>query len=104
GESYLPPARIEQAGRILRRGEERGVEFVLPVDFRLADGTVADTIPPDGTQLDIGPRTSARQADRLDAFVELHRRKLASTRLPASAFHNGVFGVFEREGFAAGTR
>jgi phosphoglycerate kinase len=104
GESYVPPGRIEQAARMLEESRDRGVEFVLPVDFRLADGTVAETIPPDGTQLDVGPQTTALQAARLQDFLAFHRRKMATEQEPAIAFHNGVFGVFEREEFAGGTR
>ncbi len=33
---YIPPDRVEQAKRMLAQGKEKGIEFVLPVDFVLA--------------------------------------------------------------------
>lgn len=104
GESHLPPERIAQAGRLLRLGRECGALFVLPVDFRLADGRVSEVIPPGGTQLDLGPRTIALQEACVTEFLEFHRLKLKSGAGPAIVFHNGVLGVFEREEFAEATR
>ena len=104
GDSYVSPERIAQASRMLRDGNARGVDFVLPVDFRLSDGAVAASVPPHLTQLDVGPKTAERHAARLDALLQYHRRKADAGHGPAVVFHNGVFGVFEKEEFAEGTK
>ena len=101
---YIAPERIAQAKRMLETGRSNGVEFVLPVDFVLSDGTVAETIPADGAQFDIGPATSELQAQKVGEFIAYHESKLAADNGPAYAFHNGVFGKFEDEEFSHGTR
>ena len=101
---YIPPERIEQARAMVEKGRAAGVEFVLPVDFILANGQAVDVIPADGAQFDIGPKTIALQAARIGEFIEYSRQKEASGKGPAGAFHNGVFGMFEKEEFANGTR
>ena len=101
---YIPPARVDQARRMVETGRSHGVEFVLPVDFILADGTAVERIPPDQAQFDVGPKTIELHAGKAGAFIESSRRKAASGQGPAVAFHNGVFGKFEDERFATGTR
>lgn len=101
---YIPPERIEQARRLLARGREAGVEFVLPVDFILKDGTASPAIPKDQAQFDVGPQTIALQAAAVGRFIEFHRQKQARGEGAAVAFHNGVFGKFEEEQYAHGTR
>jgi phosphoglycerate kinase len=101
---YIPPERIEQARKMLTGARKNGVEFVLPVDFILGNGQPSDTIPPDGAQFDVGPRTIALHAARVDEFIKYHQQKAASDKGAAVAFHNGVFGKFEEEQFAVGTR
>lgn len=101
---YIAPERIEQAKRMISRGHATGVEFVLPVDFLLADGAVADSIPPDGQQLDVGPQSSEHFAHKIDDFIAWHRTHQSETGRPAVAFHNGVFGKFEDPQFETGTR
>ena len=104
---HIPPARIAQARRMLEQGRSKGVEFVLPVDFVLADGTAVERIPADQAQFDVGPRTielHARKAGEFIEFIEFSRQQAASGQGPAVAFHNGVFGKFEDERFATGTR
>ena len=101
---YIPPERIEQARRMLTGARQNGVEFVLPVDFILGNGQASDTIPPDGAQFDVGPKTIALHAARVDEFIRYHQQKTASGKGAAVAFHNGVFGKFEEEQFAVGTR
>ncbi len=102
--TYVSPQRVEQAVRMIRSGRDRGVEFVLPIDFILGDGTASDTIPPDGAQFDVGPKTVELQAKKVGEFIERHGRKSSVGEGPAVAFHNGVFGKFEEERFARGTR
>ena len=94
---YIPPERIEQARRMLLASRAKKIHLFLPVDFVLADGQVSETIGPGNQQFDIGPETSA-------LFEEAVRRFLAETPLPAVAFHNGVFGMFEDPRFEEGTR
>ena len=101
---YISPDRIRQAGRILETGRSHGVDFVLPIDFLLGDGTESDTIPADGAQFDIGPQTSQLQAEKVGEFIEYSRNRVAAGEEPAVAFHNGVFGKFEEDRFSYGTR
>ncbi len=95
---YIPPARIEQAKRMLTEGRAKGIEFVLPVDFVLADGRVSSTIGAGEQQLDIGPATSDLFAQKIGDFIAAHQGHRAA------AFHNGVFGKFEDPQFAEGTK
>lgn len=101
---YIPPERIEQARAMLTGARKNGVEFVLPVDFILGNGQPSDTIPADGAQFDVGPKTIALHAAKVDEFIKYHQQKLASGKGPAVVFHNGVFGKFEEEQFSVGTR
>lgn len=101
---FIPPERIDQAVRMYRQGVEAGIEFVLPIDFLLGDGSTSETIPEGEAQLDIGPATITDQATAIGRFLEYHRRKTTSGQGPAIAFHNGVFGLFEDETFERGTR
>jgi phosphoglycerate kinase len=95
---YISPARIEQAQRMLKDGRAKGIEFVLPVDFVLADGRVSSTIGPGEQQLDVGPATSALFEKQVGEFIAVHQGRRAA------AFHNGVFGKFEEPQFAEGTK
>jgi phosphoglycerate kinase len=95
---FIPEKRVEQARRMLSEGKQKGIEFVLPVDFVLADGRSSETIGPGEQQLDIGPRTSELFERKVGEFIDKHRGR------PAAAFHNGVFGKFEEPQFAEGTK
>lgn len=95
---FVPAKRIEQAKRMLEEGERTGIQFVLPVDFVLEDGSVSETIGPGRQQFDIGPKSTAHFAAEVDQFI----RRAAGK--PSVAFHNGVFGMFEDPRFEAGTR
>ncbi|MFO1022659.1 MAG: phosphoglycerate kinase [Planctomycetales bacterium] len=101
---YIPPERIEQAKSMLETGRKNGVEFVLPVDFIIEDGTAVDQIPDGAAQFDIGPKSSELQAKKVGEFIEFSKKKQAAGEGPAVCFHNGVFGLFEKEQFANGTR
>jgi phosphoglycerate kinase len=98
---YIPPERVEQAKQMSAAGRKGGVEFVLPIDFVLADGSVSDTIGPGQQQFDVGPKSSAAFEQAVTQFIGEHR---AQPGKPAVAFHNGVFGMFEDSRFEAGTR
>ena len=95
---YIPPERIEQAKRMIKRGRQEGIEFILPVDFVLADGSASDTIGPGQQQFDIGPKTIAHFEKKIGEFIAASKGK------QAIAFHNGVFGMFEDPRFEAGTK
>jgi phosphoglycerate kinase len=104
GISLLQEDQIPAVKEYMKRAEERGVEFVLPVDVLVSPEfpdlktkapanptTVAATaIPADQEGLDIGPETRA-----------LYASKLADA---ATVFWNGPMGVFEHPDYAEGTK
>lgn len=99
GKSLLEDDQLDTARAYLRRAEESGVEFVLPVDIVAATAFAADAthdivpagaIPADRLGLDIGPESG-----------KLFASRLAGTR---TVFWNGPMGVFEMEPYANGTR
>ena len=92
---YIPPERIEQAKRMLTSGREKGIKFVLPVDWVIQDGSVVDKLKPGDQQFDIGPKTSELFEREVGEFLEIDG---------AVAFHNGVFGMFEDSRFEEGTK
>lgn len=93
---YIPQERIEQAARMLTECDKQGIDVALPLDFVLDDGSVGGTIPPGGAQMDIGPETRKLFEEKLVEF--------ADSKVNPALFYNGVFGKFEDERFAAGTR
>lgn len=97
---YIPPERLEQAKRMVAEGREKGIEFIMPVDFVLQDGQVSDQIGPGNQQFDVGPASSDHYAQAVGRFIEKHQADAAGTVV----FHNGVFGMFEDERFEKGTR
>ncbi|HUT95889.1 MAG TPA: phosphoglycerate kinase [Thermoguttaceae bacterium] len=97
---YIPRERVAQARTMIAEGRAKGIRFVMPVDFVLADGQVSDTIGPDGQQLDVGPATGTLFEEKVGEFLSEHRDDAESTVV----FHNGVFGMFEESQFAEGTK
>lgn len=97
---YIPRERIEQAKQMISEGRTKGIEFVLPVDFVLADGKPSDTIGKTGQQFDVGPKTQDFFAKRIDDIIA--SAKKSDQRVVV--FHNGVFGMFEDPRFEEGTR
>jgi phosphoglycerate kinase len=95
---YIPPERIEQAKRMIASGRKQGIEFVLPVDFKLGDERVVETLSPGDQQFDIGPKTIAHFEQKIGEFIAAHQGK------PTAVFHNGVFGMFEDPRFETGTK
>lgn len=97
---YVSPERVEQARQMMASGRQQGITFVLPVDFRLQDGSVADKIGPADQQFDIGPKSSELFRAKIDAFIAASKGK------SAVAFHNGVFGWVEckEQNYAEGTK
>ncbi|WGP09435.1 phosphoglycerate kinase [Streptomyces sp. SH5] len=104
GSSLLQEDQIPAVREYLRRAEEKGVEFVLPVDVVVAPSfpdlktkapahpttVAADAMPEGQMGLDNGPETN-----------KLYASKLADA---ATVFWNGPMGVFEHPDFADGTR
>ncbi|HTN76346.1 MAG TPA: phosphoglycerate kinase [Pirellulaceae bacterium] len=97
---YIPPARIEQAKRMYESGVAQGIEFVLPEDFVLADGSEKLTLEPGDQQFDIGSKTIELFGKKVDEFIAYAK----ASPTPVVAFHNGVFGMFEDPRFERGTK
>jgi phosphoglycerate kinase len=95
---YIPPERIEQAKRMVQLGRSHGIEFVLPIDFKLGDERLVETLKPGDQQFDVGPKTIALFEQKIGQFIDAHRDRRTV------AFHNGVFGMFEDARFEAGTK
>ncbi len=93
---YIAPERVEQAKQMIATGRQKGIEFVLPVDSVIQDGTAVDELRATDEQLDVGPKTSKLFEDKVGQFVTSGRNLVA--------FHNGVFGKFEDPQFEQGTR
>ncbi|MEU2668251.1 phosphoglycerate kinase [Streptomyces sp. NPDC007164] len=104
GSSLLQEDQIPVVLEYLKRAEDKGVEFVLPVDVVVSEQfpdlrakaptehrTVpADAMPAGFIGLDNGPETN-----------QLYASKLADA---ATVFWNGPMGVFEHPDYAEGTR
>ncbi|MUK89185.1 phosphoglycerate kinase [Ornithinibacillus sp. L9] len=99
GKSLLEEDKIDLANDFIKKAEEKGVNFVLPVDVVIADDFSEDAntkvvdidqIPADWEALDIGPKTR-----------EKYRQIVADSKL---VIWNGPMGVFEINAFAGGTR
>lgn len=97
---YIPPERIEQAKKMLAKGQQQGIEFVLPADFVLADGSEKEALQPGDQQFDIGSKTLDLFSQKVDEFIAGARAR----KEPTVAFHNGVFGMFEDPRFERGTK
>lgn len=98
GSSLVEDDRLDVAKDILKKAEAKGVDFVLPVDFVVAEKfendspskvVAADAMPEGYMGLDVGPETLSLFADKL---------KGAKT-----VVWNGPMGVFEMPSFAKGT-
>jgi len=98
GRSLVEEDKVTLAGAILQKAFDRDVELLLPADCRVtgaveknADSRIVsiDRIPADLIGADIGPETSRRFAEKIEAA--------------RTVVWNGPMGVFEIEDFAAGT-
>lgn len=94
---YIPPERVEQAKQMVSEGREKDIEFVVPVDSVIQDGSVAETLQPTDQQFDIGPKSRELFAKKVVEFIDANPDG-------AVAFHNGVFGMFEDPRFEEGTK
>jgi len=101
---FIPAERIAQAREMISQGRSEGIDFVLPVDFVLADGQVSETIGPGEQQFDVGPQSSEYFAGQVGKFIESSQQRRQAGEPAAVAFHNGVFGMFEDARFERGTR
>ena len=55
---------------MLTECDKQGIDVALPLDFVLDDGSVGDTIPPGGAQMDIGPETRKLFEEKLVEFAD----------------------------------
>ena len=99
GNSLVEEDKLELARTFLKKAEEKGVKFFLPVDATVASEFSKDAetkhvkieeIPSDWMGLDIGPETA-----------DLYEDVIKNSKL---VIWNGPMGVFEMEPFANGTR
>ena len=98
GTSLLEADWVEKAGEMMKKAEDKGVKFLIPVDNKVckeydenteAQIVSSDEIPDGWMGLDIGPKTQEIFANAI---------KGAGT-----VIWNGPMGVSEWENFAAGT-
>ena len=99
GTSLLDEEGLDLAADILKKAEEKGVKFMLPVDVVAADEFAndspcdvypADGIPENRMGLDIGPET-----------IKAYGEALGTAK---TIVWNGPMGVFEMDNFAKGTK
>lgn len=99
GKSLLEEDKLDLARSFMKKAEEKGVNFYMPVDAVIAKELVEDAetqivpieeIPSDWMALDIGPKT-----------IELYRKVIQGSKL---VIWNGPMGVFEMDKFAEGTK
>lgn len=99
GKSILEEDKVELAGQMIRKAEEKNVKFLLPVDVAIGDRFAADcekkivycdSIPDDWMGMDIGDKT-----------IELFSRAVKGA---GTVVWNGPMGVFEFPAFANGTK
>lgn len=99
GTSLCEEDKLDLARDLMKKAEEKGVKFLLPVDNKVGDEfkpdcnfkvVPADKIPADYMGLDIGPETEKLFADAI--------------KNAATVVWNGPMGVSEWENFASGTR
>ena len=99
GNSLVEEDKLELARTFIKKAEEKGVKFYLPIDAIVASEFSKDAetkqvkieeIPSDWMGLDIGPGTS-----------KLYETVIKDSKL---VIWNGPMGVFEMDAFANGTR
>ncbi len=99
GNSICEDDKMELALDLLKKAAEKGVNVILPLDTKIADGfsndantefVAAGQIPDNWEGLDIGPKT-----------IDLFGKVLLDSK---TILWNGPMGVFEFENFASGTR
>ncbi len=98
GTSLLEADKVELAAEMMKKAEEKGVKFLIPVDNKVGKEYKPDTeamvvdsddIPDGWMGLDIGPKTQ-------EIFAE-------AVKDAGTVIWNGPMGVSEWENFASGT-
>ncbi|OON97726.1 MAG: phosphoglycerate kinase [Candidatus Epulonipiscioides saccharophilum] len=96
GDSLLEADRVEYAGEMIKKAEEKGVKLLLPLDNVVGkefkndtEFKVVDKIPDGWSGFDIGPKS-----------IELFQKALEGAK---TVIWNGPMGVFEFENFSKGT-
>ena len=101
GDSLCEPDKVDLARQAMKKAEEKGVKFMLPVDYLVTDAldfgnkTLGDTqvvegdIPDGWEGVDAGPKTA-----------ELYAKEVSRAK---TVLWNGPMGVFEIEGSSKGT-
>lgn len=98
GTSLLEADWVEKAGEMMKKAEDKGVKFLIPVDNKVgkeydehteAKVVSSDDIPDGWMGLDIGPKTQ-------DVFAN-------AIKGAGTVIWNGPMGVSEWDNFAAGT-
>ena len=95
---YVQPDRLEQAKQIIIEGRAKGIQFFMPVDHVVTDGTAKETLESTDQTFDVGPKTLEYYHEQIGKFIESVQGRRAV------AFHNGVFGMFEDPRYEAGTK
>ena len=99
GTSLLEADWVEKAGEMMKKAEDKGVKFLIPVDNKVgkeydehteAKVVSSDDIPDGWMGLDIGPATTKAYAEAIACAK--------------TVFWNGPMGVFEMSSFEAGTK
>lgn len=99
GKSLLEEDKIDLAKEFMKKAEEKGVKFYMPVDVIVADDfsetanskvVPIEEIPSDWEALDIGPKTA-----------DIYSNVIQDSKL---VIWNGPMGVFEMTKFAGGTK
>ena len=98
GDSLVEDDKVKLAGELMKKAEEAGIHFMLPIDSVVAkefkndaEHKVVDQdgIEPGWMALDIGPQSAIAFSNRI--------------RSARTVLWNGPMGVFEMENFADGT-
>jgi len=99
GISLVEEDKLDIANEILKKAEEKGVKFILPIDNvvanEISENAIAEVanatdIPDDMMGVDIGPKT-----------VDIFKKEIMSA---GTVVWNGPVGVFEIEKFSNGTK
>jgi len=98
GDSLFEESKLDVARDLISKAQQRGIEFLLPIDVVVADRFAADAhykvvasdqVQPGWRILDIGPKT-----------IEAFSKDLADAQ---TIVWNGTLGVAEMPAFAKGT-
>jgi phosphoglycerate kinase len=99
GKSLCEDDKVELAGQLMQKAQERGVRLLLPYDSLCADAFSNDA------NMDVAPSFLVPD-DRLGLDIGPHAIEVFSQTIMASKtiLWNGPMGVFEMPNFATGTK